>query len=897
MSNWWKRFFGLEDEEGESRFPTNERVREEGRRTSKGRFEDPSRQIDVKVLHQYPNQNSFDQRNSQSQRYSATERLRESRGGQETRPKRNERDERPAYIRRSQREDVNPPFEKRVDKQRSVTGNQVDKKESTPPQRRARFAPTTVASPVFGYRARPIPQSDKSKRDNEETPPLRERESMIPVEISSFKTSPSEISKSYIEETPPTRERESVTRVELPSFEVSPPVISRSLIEETPPVRERESVTRVELPSFEVSPPVISRSLIEETPPVRERESVTSVEPPSFNMSTPEIGRGRSHFEMNQKPVDSHVPFTGIEKDRHPLTENKEALPIVESVSPEKDSEADSPKSVIFPVKKEEEHSSKNEQGLVEKTNDLPVNRQENRLLSIPKTETSVLRETPRKSAIPYNVMMTRSDQVAIKTPEKPPARRLSLGLLNTAAAPASEDDMDWIEQKKAELSESLDNFNVRADVLSHVQGPTVTRFEIRLHPGVKVNKVIGLTEDLKLTLSAKQIRIAPVPGKNTVGIEIPNQTRKPVFLKSLLQSTAYQEARSPLTAVLGQDITGQHVVTDLAKMPHGLIAGATGSGKSVCIHSLILSLIYKASPEELRLILIDPKVVELATYREMPHLAAPVITQPREAALALKWAVNEMERRYQLFADTGVRDLSRYNELIQDGKAQGEKIPYIVIIIDELADLMMTSPQDVEAAICRIAQKARAAGIHMLLATQRPSVDVITGLIKSNIPTRIAFGVSAQADSRTILDMSGAERLLGQGDMLFSENGSRSLRRLQGTFVTDEEIERITETFHHLDGPEYLFDVSDLQEKQAWDEEEDDLFEEAGYFVIEQGHASVSSLQRRFRIGYNRAARLVDQLEAASIITEANGSKPRQVLVDRGTFEQAYVSGEKTQI
>ena len=840
MSNWWKRFFGFEDEGiGESRFPTDDRGRDDDRRKSPGRFEDPNREIEVKVLHHYPNQGPFIQKMNQTPLYQKTERLELSKGGHESpRPRRTELDERPAYIRRPERRDIKPPFEKKEERKR-ISSEPIEEKKQVPPVRKTRFAPSTVASPVYGYRERPNSISEKKPSVIEQKPLLHEKgraNSNLDTSTLFLASTSSEPSRLHIEE-------------------------------KQPPVESQVATTLL-----------LTDTLTQ------------------YDTIKKEIQNQSDSLEINDLSI-SHT------KENQPSQ--------IDQVSVEQ------------PGNKESE--------VVEQVMDTPVDSTNNGVSSV-RSRT----ETPRKSAIPYNVMMTRSDHLARRSQEcppeklperrhetqtenrienrpeirinqtesqtenrseKPPPQKLSLSLLNTAPVPVSEDDLEWIEQKKAELSESLGNFNVKADVISHVQGPTVTRFEIRLHPGVKVNKVIGLTEDLKLTLSAKQIRIAPVPGKNTVGIEIPNQTRKPVFLKSLLQSTAYQEARSPLTAVLGQDISGQHVVTDLGKMPHGLIAGATGSGKSVCIHSLILSLIYKANPDELRLILIDPKVVELATYREMPHLAAPVITQPREAALALKWAVNEMERRYQLFADTGVRDLSRYNELIQEGKAKGQKIPYIVIIIDELADLMMTSPQDVEAAICRIAQKARAAGIHMLLATQRPSVDVITGLIKSNIPTRIAFGVSAQTDSRTILDMSGAERLLGQGDMLFSENGSRSLRRLQGTFVTDEEIERITETFHQLEGPEYLFDVSDLQEKQAWDEEEDELFEEAGYFVIEQGQASVSSLQRRFRIGYNRAARLVDQLEAASIISESNGSKPRQVLVDKGAFEHAYVPGEKTQI
>ncbi len=639
--------------------------------------------------------------------------------------------------------------------------------------------------------------------------------------------------------------------------------------------------------------------------PVKRRFAVSTVPSPIYGYNK----RPSVHFERPQKTVSDEPSFMG-----HTMkTENRSEFDQV-TTPPEEGSFVQEVKNEGIPEPvpvdceepQEPAHSSILEQ-VVDPTkteeapqNAIPIEASETADLghdqenadsrmepSLRGPEQDRVKEPPRKSAIPYNVMMYQSDRRrSATTPNSQSLRAFSLGLLNDVAPVASLDDDLWIEEKRELLSESLQNFNVKADVVGYTKGPTVTRFEIRLHPGVKVNKVVSLTEDLKLTLSAKQIRIAPITGKNTVGIEIPNAHRLPVHLKALLQSEPYAKSYSPLTAVLGQDLTGQHIVTDLAKMPHGLIAGATGSGKSVCIHSLILSLIYKATPDELRFILIDPKVVELAAYREMPHLAAPVITQPREASLALKWAVDEMENRYQVFAETGVRDLSRYNELVQSGKINGEKLPYLVIVIDELADLMMTSPQEVEAAICRIAQKARAAGIHMLLATQRPSVDVITGLIKSNIPTRIAFSVSSQADSRTILDMSGAERLLGQGDLLFSENGSRSLLRLQGTFITDEEIERVTETFGTQARPEFLFHAGDLQDKPSWDQEEDELFEEAAQFVIEQGQASVSSLQRRFRIGYNRAARLVDQLEAASVISESNGSKPRQVLMDLQTFE-----------
>lgn len=492
------------------------------------------------------------------------------------------------------------------------------------------------------------------------------------------------------------------------------------------------------------------------------------------------------------------------------------------------------------------------------------------------------------QSKVPFNVLMFHTDRKRTVEERKPAQQAtdrseflLPLELLHDAAA-SEKDSASWIEKNKAILVETLENFHVDADVVGHVQGPSVTRFDLHLHPGVKINKVLRLTEDIKLSLAARQIRIAPVLGTSSVGIEIPNKVRRPVLLKELVTSKNFRESKAPLIAALGQDVSGNQVVTDLAKMPHGLIAGATGSGKSVCIHSLILSLIYRTSPEDLRFLLIDPKVVELAPYQELPHLAAPVITEPKEAAAALKWAVDEMEQRYRTFADCAVRDMDGYNRKRRSGQIQGDKMPYIVIVIDELADLMMAAPQDVEESICRIAQKARAAGIHLLVATQRPSVDVITGLIKSNIPTRIAFSVSSQTDSRTILDCSGAERLLGRGDLLFAENGSRSLRRLQACYVSDEEINRVTHAFHDWQKPEYLFSPEAVRTDYERSDQEDELLGEAAAFVVAQGQASVSAIQRHFRVGYNRAARLADELEMRNIISANNGSKPRQVLVSK---------------
>ena len=455
------------------------------------------------------------------------------------------------------------------------------------------------------------------------------------------------------------------------------------------------------------------------------------------------------------------------------------------------------------------------------------------------------------------------------------------------------EDDTEWLLYQEELLNQTLQNFNVGASVVNVTQGPAVTRFEVQPEPGVKVNKITNLSDDIKLSLAARDIRIeAPIPGKHTIGIEVPNQKSRPVFINEIIQSPVFRESASPLTAVLGLDISGKPIVTDLKKMPHGLIAGATGSGKSVCINTILVSLLFKASPEDLKLLLIDPKMVELAPYNRIPHLVSPVITDVKAATASLKWAVEEMERRYELFAHSGVRDINRFNELAIKHKQYSDKLPFIVIIIDELADLMMMSPADVEEAICRIAQKARACGIHLIVATQRPSVDVITGLIKANIPTRIAFSVSSQVDSRTIIDISGAEKLLGRGDMLFLENGSSKPVRLQGTFVSDEEIDLVVGHVREQREPDYLFEQEELLKKAQVTEEEDELFYEACEFIIEQGLASTSSLQRRFKIGYNRAARLMDMLESNGFITSANGSKPREVLITLADLESMQDAG-----
>ncbi|HDB3759962.1 DNA translocase FtsK [Staphylococcus aureus] len=438
------------------------------------------------------------------------------------------------------------------------------------------------------------------------------------------------------------------------------------------------------------------------------------------------------------------------------------------------------------------------------------------------------------------------------------------------------ESDEDWITDKKKELNDALFYFNVPAEVQDVTEGPSVTRFELSVEKGVKVSRITALQDDIKMALAAKDIRIeAPIPGTSRVGIEVPNQNPTTVNLRSIIESPSFKNAESKLTVAMGYRINNEPLLMDIAKTPHALIAGATGSGKSVCINSILMSLLYKNHPEELRLLLIDPKMVELAPYNGLPHLVAPVITDVKAATQSLKWAVEEMERRYKLFAHYHVRNITAFNK-----KAPyDERMPKIVIVIDELADLMMMAPQEVEQSIARIAQKARACGIHMLVATQRPSVNVITGLIKANIPTRIAFMVSSSVDSRTILDSGGAERLLGYGDMLYLGSGMNKPIRVQGTFVSDDEIDDVVDFIKQQREPDYLFEEKELL-KKTQTQSQDELFDDVCAFMVNEGHISTSLIQRHFQIGYNRAARIIDQLEQLGYVSSANGSKPRDVYV-----------------
>lgn len=441
-------------------------------------------------------------------------------------------------------------------------------------------------------------------------------------------------------------------------------------------------------------------------------------------------------------------------------------------------------------------------------------------------------------------------------------------------------------------LEKTLLSFGVEAKILEVTKGPSVTRFELQPKAGIKVSKIVNLSDDIALGLAAKGVRIeAPIPGKSAIGIEVPNKEQTPVFFREILESNEFKNNNYKVACALGKDITGKCIVTDISKMPHVLIAGATGSGKSVCINTLIVSILYKYSPEDVKLLMVDPKVVELNVYNGIPHLLIPVVTDPKKAAAALNWAVNEMTRRYKLFADNGVRNVDSYNELVKKGVID-KKLPYIVIIIDELADLMMACPRDVEDYICRLAQMARAAGMHLVIATQRPSVDVITGLIKANVPSRISFAVSSQVDSRTILDSTGAEKLLGKGDMLFYPVGESKPKRVQGAFISEEEVENVVSFIKDIKSDskceseilEYINSASDTSIKS--NEDCDELLDEAIKIVVETGQVSTSYLQRRLRIGFNRAARIVEELEKNRIISARDGNKPRQVLMSKEEFE-----------
>lgn len=504
------------------------------------------------------------------------------------------------------------------------------------------------------------------------------------------------------------------------------------------------------------------------------------------------------------------------------------------------------------------------------------------------------------------NSEMDESQKAPIPVYDYPPIDLLAQGKRTSAAGVENE-----LRENSECLIDTLESFNIEAQIIGIVRGPSVTRFELSIPRGIKLSRITALSDDIALSLGAANVRIAPIPDKVAVGIEVPNKTVNTVYIRECIASPAFTNARSRLSFAVGKDITGKPVIGDIAKMPHMLIAGTTGSGKSVCINSMLISILYKSTPEEVRLIMVDPKMVELGNYNGIPHLLIPVVTDPKKAAGALNWAVGEMERRYKLFADHQVRNLVDYNDLMRAEKAKAEQeeggtperyqvLPQIVIVIDELADLMMVAAKEVETSICRIAQKARAAGMHLVVATQRPSADVITGIMKANIPSRIAFAVASQIESRIILDTTGAEKLIGKGDMLYAPLGGGKPTRVQGCFISSEEIESVIAHIKKTSTAEYNEEILEHIERQAEQvdgkgggssgdpgEDEDEMIEEAIDVIMECRQASTSMLQRRLKLGYSRAARIIDQIEERGIIGPFEGSKPRQILISREEWQE----------
>lgn len=506
------------------------------------------------------------------------------------------------------------------------------------------------------------------------------------------------------------------------------------------------------------------------------------------------------------------------------------------------------------------------------------------------------------------NIAIDESQKAPMPVYDYPPIDLLTQGKHASVAGAEAE-----LRESSACLLDTLDSFNIEAQIIGIVRGPSVTRFELTIPRGIKISRITALSDDIALSLGAANVRIAPIPDKVAVGIEVPNKTVNTVFIRECIGSPAFANAKSRLSFAVGKDITGKPVIGDIAKMPHMLIAGTTGSGKSVCINSMLISLLYKSTPEEVRLIMVDPKMVELGNYNGIPHLLIPVVTDPKKAAGALNWAVGEMERRYKLFADHQVRNLVGYNDLMRYEKAKAEQtedghpeqyqvLPQIVIVIDELADLMMVAAKEVENSICRIAQKARAAGMHLVVATQRPSADVITGIMKANIPSRIAFAVASQIESRIILDTTGAEKLIGKGDMLYAPLGEGKPTRVQGCFISNEEIEAVIARIKETSTAEYSEEILEHIEQQAEQvgnnkggssgtndpgDDEDELIEEAIEVIMDCRQASTSMLQRRLKLGYSRAARIIDQIEDRGIIGPSEGSKPRQILISREDWQE----------
>lgn len=811
---------------------------------------------------------------------------------------------------------------------KSETAEQLPETSSIP------FTPTDVPSPIYGYQARQLtkglekleyaveeqksqPDFFTDSTDEKQWQELRKRMRARVDGVEDVKQnqppSVKELADSEIS-------KEKQRREEAATTEKASPTVDTFLFKEEP--SEEESFSSDEQEGTLQAEDSHQQKLNEE-----DKNGLTFDEEPVQNNQEPFTGINHNTFaeQDNQQgktqETIEEIDHHSMEDEEPILTEEKSEEELYSTTPPVVGEElVEEATAVENDLREEDDSADKTtyQQEQVENPNREETQKKDSSHQEEKLSERTEKTKEPKdkKRTVPFNVLMTPRDKrtrdqkkgnakVEDKYPpenEKKTDSQLEseltkseervdyqtpLHLLEDPIRPNSDDD-SWITEQMELLETTLRHFHVRAKVVNAMKGPSVTRFEVQPEPGVKVSKITNLSDDIKLSMAAKDIRIeAPIPGKQAIGIEVPNQQSQMVGLQEIFESDAFQSDESPLSVGLGLDIGGESIVTNLQKMPHGLIAGATGSGKSVCINTILVSLLYKAHHEDVKFLLIDPKMVELAPYNELPHLVSPVITDVKAATTALKWAVKEMEERYGKFVKEGVRDVERYNDKMTKQNRSSEKLPYLVIVIDELADLMMVSPQDVEDTICRIAQKARACGIHLLLATQRPSVDVITGLIKANIPTRIAFSVSSQVDSRTIIDSGGAEKLLGKGDMLFVENGSGQPVRIQGAFVSDDEIERVTNHVKKVAPPQYLFHQEELLKQVSTEEETDNLFDEAVDFVINQNGASASLIQRRFKVGYNRAARLIDQMEAYGIISEQKGSKPRDILLTKQQIDE----------
>lgn len=790
--------------------------------------------------------------------------------------------ERPAFQRREEKKVAESEYLKRTEKSKVL---QADLKDMQNKKRRQKFIPSQVPSPIYGYSKpqKSIPKKEESSKISEEHGELENTTSPTVEQVEQKNN----LVKESIEQE---RDEQRIIEEEpITEMESSPIVEASEEVLEVEITAEEDNVIESEDKSTFNNLATLEEVNVREEPLVEVEEERVDAEEIQDEDDEYVMGISESmadSVEVNE-PVESHDYEDTDQQNENEQVQNQEVA--IREEPQEKPTMTNDEKVVPFNVlmlKSDKRNLQKRE--IVKKiASELEAKQQ----LAIEKNTKNSSTAEMEIEHEEHNQVLEESRETSQDVEEiedREAVQSYVLPKLEYLIPPETEvEDTDWLIAQSARLEESLSHFGIQAEVINAVQGPTVTRFELTVSQGTKVSRVRNLTDDLKLTLAARDIRIeAPIPGRSSIGIEIPNRTARAVRISEVIQTESFQHSESPLEAVLGLGLTGEPATLDLRKMPHGMIAGATGSGKSVCINSILVSLLYKASPSDLQMMLIDPKMVELAPFNGIPHLISPVITDVKAATAALKWAVAEMERRYELLAHAGVRDIERYNKKVIENRKFSKKMPYLLIVIDELADLMMMAPADVEVSISRITQKARACGIHLIIATQRPSVDVITGIIKANIPTRIAFSVSSQVDSRTMIDTNGAERLLGKGDMLYIGNGESVPIRLQGTFVTDDEIERIIEHVQGEASPTYLFGQNELLQS-ATEEEADPLFNEVCKYIYNQGSASTSMLQRKFSIGYNRAAKLMDRLEELAFVSPQQGSKARDVYLTKEELQQ----------